>query len=130
MQYALSFQKILWQTKTKTEKGALRIIKYDTERGCCDKVSSISTYISSVVFLSFFMQFFTITMITCCKDVIVKLKHLDEGAVEQELRVCNCFCPVLPHPATLNISIIIIFYSLSLFHILPHYIKYQRYHYS
>ena len=37
-------------------------------------------------------------MMTCSEDVIIKLKHLNEGAVEQELGVSNSLCPVLPHP--------------------------------
>ena len=37
-------------------------------------------------------------MMTCSKHVIIELKHLNEGAVEQELGVSNSLCSVLPHP--------------------------------
>ena len=44
------------------------------------------------------MMMMMMMMGTRSKDVIIKLKHLYEGAVEQELRVSNCLCSVLPHP--------------------------------
>ena len=36
--------------------------------------------------------------ITCSKDVIIELQHLDEGAVEEELGVGDRICPIFPHP--------------------------------
>ena len=41
--------------------------------------------------------------ITCSEDVIIELQHLDEGAVEEELRVGDRICPIFPHPEK-NIS--------------------------
>ena len=36
--------------------------------------------------------------ITCSKDVIIELQHLDEGAVEEKLGVGDRICPIFPHP--------------------------------